>query len=117
MIFTRAQLNPRNPFFNPSALGDMATYLETCDEVIHEAARGVLIAYERLAALQQLDKPREGPVLSTTSVYLSFQERTRWPLFQHRIKLMMDALMNAKMDLTLHLLVYWIVWEAESRRK
>ena len=118
MILARAQLNFRAPFFNPSALEDIAGYLQTCDEVIHEAARGVLLAYERLDALKLIQKsPKNELSRLQEKVYLSFQERTRWPLFQHRIKIMMEALMNAKLDLALHVLVYWVVWEAESRRR
>ena len=117
MVLTRTQLNPRNPFFNQAALENIMNYIETCDEVIHEAARGVLIAYERLEELKLLEKHRENPGATKDKMYLSFQERTRWPLFQQRVKFMMEALMNAKLDLTLQLLVYWIVWEAESRRK
>jgi hypothetical protein len=118
MILARAQLNFRSPFFNPSALEEISNYLQTCDEVIHEAARGVLLAYERLDALKLMQKSSKSELpREKEKVYLSFQERTRWPLFQHRIKIMMEALMNAKLDLTLLILVYWVVWEAEFRRK
>jgi hypothetical protein len=118
MIFTRSNLNFRAPFFNPSALEDMSSYLQTCDEVIHEAARGVLIAYERLYALKLIRKGQKDQISKPSDkVYLSFQERTRWPLYQQRVKVMMEALVNAKLDLTLHILVYWVVWEAESKRK
>jgi len=118
MILARAQLNFRSPFFNPSALEEISSYLQTCDEVIHEAARGVLVAHERLQALKLLRKTSKNQMSEQREkAYLSFQERTRWPLFQHRVKTMMEALMNAKMDLTVHILVYWVVWEAESRRK
>jgi hypothetical protein len=120
MILSRAQLNTRTPFFNPSALDEVSSYVETCDEVIHEAARGVIVAYERLNTLNLIKKSQsEGKqgAHQQEKIGLSFQERTRWPLFQHRIKIMLEALMNTKLDLTLQILVYWVVWEAESRRK
>jgi hypothetical protein len=118
MILARAQLNIRAPFFNPAALEEMNGYLQICDEVIHEAARGVIVAHERLQALKLIRKGSKNQASQQIDkAYLSFQERTRWPLFQQRVKTMMEALMNAKMDLTVHILVYWVVWEAESRRK
>jgi hypothetical protein len=118
MILERAKLNTRTPFFNPAALEDLSSYVQTCDEVMHEAARGVLVAFDRMAVLDLTKKrPGKESAVKDPKIYLSFQERTRWPLFQQRIKVMMEALMHAKLDLTLHILVYWTVWEAESRRK
>jgi hypothetical protein len=116
MIIARAELSSSSPFFNPSAMEDIKSLLETFDEVIHEAARGVLVAHERIDALGLLRRDVNG-IEKREKICLSFQERIIWPLFQHRIKFIMETLVNAKLDLTLHILVYWIVWEAESRRK
>jgi hypothetical protein len=115
---------------------EIEEYIETCDEVFHEAARGVLVAYDRIKVLrpktkdktQQRDKVDEfveglknGRVEKIEKkpepLQLSFQERVRWPLFQRRMVLMMEGLMNAKQDLTLHLLVYWVNWEHEHKKR
>ena len=104
-------------FFNTEALQEIEDYVEICDEVFHEAARGVLVAYERLRVVRPATKKNEKGRASDDKIYLSFDERTRWPLFQRRTSMMMEALMNAKHDITLHLLVYWVAWEGESRRR
>jgi hypothetical protein len=118
MILKRTSLNSRTTFFTDTALEDMISYVETCDEVIHEAARGVLVAYERLHTLNL--RPSKEKMRATTpreKIGLSFQERNKWPLFQQRTKLMMEALVNVKLDLSLSILVYWVVWEADEHRR
>lgn len=114
MVLTRARRNFRMAFFNAEALQGIEDCVEICDEIFHEAARGVLVAYDRLKVVGP--KEEKGKAVED-KVYLSFDERTRWPLFQRRTGMMMEALMNAKLDLTLHLLVYWVAWEGESRRR
>jgi hypothetical protein len=118
MIMKRSTINSKTPFFTDAALEDIISYVETCDEVIHEAARGVLVAYDRLNTLNL--RPSKEKMQDTNpreKIGLSFQERTKWPLFQQRTKLMMEALVAAKLDLSLIILVYWVVWEAEARRR
>lgn len=117
MIIARAELSSSSPFFNPSTVEDIRALIETFDEVIHEAARGVLVSHERINFLGLMKGKEDGNTEKREKICLSFQERTLWPLFQHRIKIMMEVLVNAKLDLTVHILVYWTVWEAEARRK
>jgi hypothetical protein len=90
--------------------------LETCDEILHEAARGVLVEYDRMRALKPNANDKGKAQKAGEKIYLSFQERANWPLFQRRVTNMMEGLMNAKMDLTLTILVFWVHWEQENRR-
>lgn len=118
MILTRSSLNSKTPFFTDSALEDIISYIETCDEVFHEAARGVLVAYERLNTLKLIPSKEKAKAPGIREkIGLSFPERVKWPLFQQRVKLMMEALVAAKMDLATSIFVYWVVWEAEAHRK
>jgi hypothetical protein len=113
---------------------EIEDYIETCDEVFHEAARGVLVAYDRIKLLRPkskskpkdkvddfVDSLKNGKVemmeKKPEALQLSFQERLRWPLFQRRMTLMMETLLNTKQDLTLHLLVYWVNWEHEHKKR
>ncbi|KAF2670655.1 hypothetical protein BT63DRAFT_439640 [Microthyrium microscopicum] len=116
-IIARAEMNFRISFFNNEALKEIEDFIETCDEVFHEAARGVLIAYDRIRVLRP--KPVAGKTnpAAMDAISIGFEERIKWPLFQRRMGSMMEALMNAKMDLTLHVLIYWVSWERDTRRK
>ena len=133
----RAKQNSHSSFFNADAMKEIEEYLDTCDEVFHEAARGVLVAYDRLRAIRpkentsrrkEGEKGEEGQIASKTKqtnnkqlvaeiICLSMQERAQWPLFQKRVRSMMEVLIEAKTDLILQLLVYWISWEQENRRR
>src|ERR1700712_5025053 len=95
MIIARAELSASSPFFNPSTLEDIKSIIETFDEVIHEAARGVLVGHERVESLGLMKGKQAGSTVKKEKLQLSFQERTQWPLFQQRIKIMMEALVNA----------------------
>lgn len=80
------------------------------------------MAYDRLKALRpQPEKGSKGKpvksIISQEKIGIGFEERVRWPLFQHRVKQMMEGLMNAKMDISLIVLVFWVNWEKENRRK
>jgi hypothetical protein len=100
--------------FNAAALAELQEAVEVCDEVFHEAARGVLVAYDRLKTLK-LSSYKQAK--SGEKIELSFDERVRWPLFQKRVSNMMGVLMDSKSDIMLHLLVYWARWEDENRRR
>jgi hypothetical protein len=115
VVVTRARKNISASFFNETALKDLCESIETCDEIFHEAARAVLVSYQRVKEI----KSKEGADKSSTDkkVYLSFGERSQWPLFQGRVRSMMEALVNTKMDIALHIMVYWVSWEAENGRR
>jgi hypothetical protein len=111
---TRARKNLSSSFFNDAAWKDIEDLVETCDDIFHEGARGVLVAFERMKELRPKNKESQS---TDQKIYLSFGERTRWPLFQARVRSMMEALLNAKMEITLHILVFWLSWESETRRR
>lgn len=117
-ILARSQRHGRRALFDVNALEELHESIEVCDEVFHEAARGILVAYDRLKEIKQpKPKPGKDSELEREKVYLSFDEQTRWPLFQKRVGSMMEVILDAKLDITLHLLVYWVRWEGENRRR
>jgi hypothetical protein len=113
-VLSRSHHQGRGALFNAAALTELLEAVEVCDEVFHEAARGVLVAYDRLKTLKLASYKQ---AKSGEKIELSFDERVRWPLFQKRVSSMMGVLMDAKSDVMLHLLVYWARWEDENRRR